>query len=82
MFVRENLAGRYFVGLGLDSVVPDETTLCRFRSRIVKKGRRQALDGLFSRIIQQAQKLGIEMGKVQILDSVHTESKANPEKEI
>ena len=81
IFVSENLAGRYFAGLSLDAAVPDETTLCRFRSRIVKRGRQQALESLFARIIEQAQKLGIEMGKVQILDSVHTESKANPEKE-
>lgn len=81
IFVKENMPARYFVGLGLHQPIPDETTLCRFRGRIVSQKRGDLLNELFGRVINKAEKLGIEIGRVQILDSVHTKSKINPDKE-
>lgn len=80
-YVRENNPARYFLGLGLLDPVPDETTICRFRGRIITKKMGKALSDLFDRVLVHTQKLGIKMGHVQILDSVHTESKINPNKE-
>jgi len=80
-YVRDNNPARYFAGLGFRQDVPDETTLCRFRSRIAQKGRDHLLKELFDRLLQRASKFGIKMGKVQILDSVHTESPIDVNKE-
>lgn len=80
-FVKENLPARFFVGLGLLQKVPDSTTLCRFRGRIIKDGKTDKLSHLFDEILVIAQKSGIEMGKVQVLDSVHTKSKIDKERE-
>ncbi len=81
-YVRENNPARYFTGLGLTQRVPDETTLCRFRNRIIEKNKNQMLETLFNNVLEEAQKKGIEMGKVQIIDSVHTESKINIKREV
>jgi transposase, IS5 family len=80
-YVRDNMPARYFVGLGLHQDVPDETTLCRFRGRIIEKRQEKLLKELFDKVLRRASQLGIEMGKVQIMDSVHTESSINKNKE-
>lgn len=80
-FVKENLPARLFVGLSLMQPVPDETTLCRFRGRIVKDGKSDLLKRLFDDVLAEAQRKGVEMGKVQVLDAVHTESKIDKAKE-
>ena len=80
-FVREANPARYFAGLSLLQPVPDETTICRFRNRIAQKGKDKLLHTFFSEILKYAQKKGIEMGKVQVLDSTHTNSKVNLENE-
>lgn len=80
-FVRESNPARLFVGLGLLQPVPDETTLCRFRRRIVKSGKSKWLAELFNEVLLVAQRRGIELGRVQILDAVHTESNVDKGKE-
>jgi transposase, IS5 family len=80
-YVRDNNPARYFVGLGLHQDVPDETTLCRFRGRIIEKRQEKLLKELFDKVLRRASQLGIEMGTVQIMDSVHTESSINKNKE-
>lgn len=80
-FVKENIPARLFVGLSLLQPVPDATTLCRFRGRIVKDGKSDLLKQLFDEVLALAQRKGIEMGKVQVLDAVHTESKIDKSKE-
>lgn len=80
-FVAENLPARYFIGMSLLQPVPDETTLCRFRNRIVARRMDKALQELFKKILHKAHDLGISFGRVQVLDSVHTESRADKAKE-
>jgi len=76
-FVKDSLPARYFVGFGLHQRTPDETTICRFRGRIANKRFEGKLKDFFNEVISFAQNKGIEIGKVQIIDSVHTESKIN-----
>ncbi|MEO6563756.1 MAG: transposase [Nitrosospira sp.] len=45
----------YFCGLGLTDDIPDETTLCRFRNRLITAGR---LDGLLAGVNIQLQDHG------------------------
>jgi transposase, IS5 family len=80
-YVKDNNPGRYFVGLGFRQDVPDETTICRFRGRMAQKGKDYMLMELFDRVLKRAEKFDIKMGKVQVLDSVHTESSINVNKE-
>lgn len=80
-YVRESNPARLFVGLGLLQPVPDETTLCRFRRRVVKSGKSAWLSALFNEVLSVAQRRGIELGRVQILDAVHTQANVDKGKE-
>ncbi len=51
--VKDRLSWRRFVGLGLQDAVPDETTLVRFRQRLVEHGLHEKLLGLVNRQIEQ-----------------------------
>ena len=51
--VRDRLSWRRFVGLGLHDPVPDETTLVRFRQRLVEHGLHEKLLPLVNRQLEQ-----------------------------
>jgi IS5 family transposase len=51
--VSDRLSWRRFVGLGLQDKVPDETTLVRFRQRLVEHGLQKKLLGLVNRQLEQ-----------------------------
>jgi transposase, IS5 family len=51
--VGDRLSWRRFVGLGLQDPVPDETTLVRFRQRLVEYGLHEKLLGLVNRQLEQ-----------------------------
>jgi IS5 family transposase len=51
--VKDRLSWRRFVGLGLQEAVPDETTLVRFRQRLVQYGQQEKLLGLVNRQLEQ-----------------------------
>ena len=51
--VKDRLSWRRFVGLGLQDAVPDETTLVRFRQRLVQYGQKEKLLGLVNRQLEQ-----------------------------
>jgi IS5 family transposase len=52
-WVADRLSWRRFVGLGLQDKVPDETTLVRFRQRLVEHGLHEKLLGLVNRQLEQ-----------------------------
>lgn len=60
-----NIIYRYFVGLGLTEEVPHWTDLGKFRDRIGEA----AFEKLFYRILDEAEKLGIEISKKRNADS-------------
>jgi IS5 family transposase len=51
--VSDRLSWRRFVGLGLQDKVPDETTLVRFRQRLVEHGLHEKLLALVNRQLEQ-----------------------------
>jgi IS5 family transposase len=51
--VQDRLSWRRFVGLGLQDKVPDETTLVRFRARLVGHGLQEKLLGLVNRPLEK-----------------------------
>lgn len=64
--VRDRLSWRRFVGLGLQDAVPDETTLVRFRQRLVEHGLQEKLLALVNR---QLQAQGLILKRVTLVDA-------------
>lgn len=69
----------WFTGFGLSSkdfLVPDETTICRFRNKLVK---RKLLDKLLSKVNKQLEKnrLKVSISKGAILDATLIEAAVN-----
>jgi len=71
-FVRYNLAAKYFVGLGVDQVAPDHSTLSVFRERILATRGPKAFDQLHQDIVRIAKEKGITFGPIQIVDATHS----------
>jgi len=79
--VNENLPAKYFVGLGLDQRAPDHSTLSRFRERLTQQGNLEIFEQLLAEVVQIAVKSGIQLGSIQVIDSVHSEANVNPGKD-
>ena len=65
---RVNLAYKYFLGLAVDEEVPDDTTICCFRTRRLGE---EKFRQVFEQIVQQCIDKGLVKGKRQIIDSTH-----------
>lgn len=79
--VNLDLAFKYFVGLGVDEIPPDHSSLTYFKERLLKGGGKTAYDELLREILVQAKEKGIKFGSIQIIDSVHTIADINTDKE-
>ena len=79
--VNENLPAKYFVGLGLDQKAPDHSTLTVFRNRLIKQGDLGVFEVLLAEIVQIALNSGINLGTLQVIDSVHSEANVNTAKD-
>jgi len=75
--MEEALADRFsfrrFVGLSLEDAVPDHTTLCRFRLRLVSEG---LLDKLFAELDRQLEQAGVILKRGTMLDATLIETAA------
>jgi IS5 family transposase len=94
-FCRFNVLGRVFLDISWNDPVPDHSTLSLFRSRIeatpsdkkseTKKERDARIERqyreLFNDVLVQAAQLGIQWGKIQAVDAVHTVANVNNEKD-
>lgn len=69
--VNDSLAFRHFCGLGFSDAIPDETTLVRFRMRLIKKGLHTELLNLVNRSLD---KHGVGVRKVTLVDASIIES--------
>jgi IS5 family transposase len=67
-----HLAIKEFVGLAVDEVAPDHSTLSAFNERIRAAGGWSQFQRINDSVLRQAQAAGIELGKIQVVDSVHT----------
>jgi len=79
--VNFHLVVKWFVELAVDEAAPDHSSLSVFKNRYLKPGKSEHLIACFDQVIQQARAQGVEMGDLQILDSVHTQADVNPEKD-
>lgn len=71
---RYDLRVRFFLGLNPDDPVPDATTLCLFRKRLLQAGReRQVFDAL----VEKARELGfLKGGYEELTDTTHMKTAA------
>lgn len=79
--VNFNILAKYFVGLGVDELPPDHSTLTVFKERLLKAQGPKAWEDLFNKIIIFAKRKGIVFGKLQIIDSTHTTANVNLKKD-
>ena len=69
-----NLAVKEFVGLAVDELAPDHSTLSEFNRRIREAQGWQSFEAIGDSVLRQAQAAGIRLGKIQVVDSVHTQA--------
>lgn len=78
-WVRYYLPAKEFVGLAANEKGPDHSTLSLFRRRMLQAGVWSAFEAACAEILRQALEAGIQLGKVQVVDSVHTEADVDRE---
>lgn len=69
----DRLSFRRFIGLSLEDAVPDHTTLCRFRNRLVAEG---LLEKLFAELDRQLEQAGVMLKRGTMLDATLIETSA------
>lgn len=79
--VRHNLLAKYFVGLGVDQLPPDHSTLTVFKGRLGKIKGQSVWERLLNRVLKQAGQKGIVFGSIQVIDSTHTTANVNQGKD-
>ena len=80
-FVRYFIPAKYFVGLGVDELPPDHSTLTVFKERLLKHSGQKAVEAIFNEIIRQAKSKGVQFGDIQAIDSTHSWADVNPDKD-
>ena len=79
--VNFHLVIKWFVGLAVDEAPPEHSSLTVFKNRYLEPGQGERLLACFDGLIRQALAQGVEMGDLQILDSVHTQADVNTDKD-
>jgi IS5 family transposase len=77
----DSLAMKFFLDLAVDARAPDHSTLTVFKNRIIAQGNWESVQTIFDGTIRQAVDHGLELGCIQICDSVHTEANVNNQKD-
>jgi len=76
-----HLAVKWFLGLAVDEPAPDHSTLTKFKDRLICFGEWDRLESIFDSLVGQAIEQGVDMGDIQIMDSVHTQANVNNNKD-
>lgn len=79
--VRDSLSLRHFLGLAVDAPVPDATTLVVFRQRLLERAGERGLQAIFAEVLRQARARGLRLGRIQVVDSVHSWADVHVEKD-
>jgi IS5 family transposase len=74
LLCRRDIVVRSFLGVSLMDPIPDHSTLSLFRKRLEEHSGSDAFSAVFDQIIGQARDLGVVLGSIQLVDSVHTEA--------
>ena len=73
--LNDRVSFRRFVGLPLDAPMPDHTTLCRFRNRLIAAG---LMDKLFAEFNRQLEANGLILKRGTMVDATLVEAAARP----
>jgi len=76
-----HLVVKWFLGLAVTAPAPDHSSLTKFKARLLAHAQGKALEELFDDLLRQAQARGVQLGELQVVDSVHTQAKVNALKE-
>jgi IS5 family transposase len=76
-----DLMVKAFLGLAVDEAAPDHSTLTVFKNRLLAGEGWGKLVEVFDSIIVRAREKGVQMGELQVLDSVHTRADVNSAKD-
>ena len=68
---------KWFLGLAVDAAPPDHSTLTAFKERTLNKKGRETLQKVFDGMLKEARDHGLQLGTIQVLDSVHTQANVN-----
>jgi len=68
---------KWFMELAADEAPPDHSTLTAFKERILNNQGTEALNDILEGMLKEALAQGIQMGTIQVLDSVHTQANVN-----
>jgi len=79
--VNYHLPMKYFVGLAVNERAPDHSTLTAFKRRVRANGHAFAFEEMLRQIVVIAEEVGVQFGRIQVLDSVHTVADVNPQKD-
>jgi len=66
------LPAKEFIGLAVNESAPDHSTLCAFKRRMEQAGCWERFEMASDEILGQAMAAGVNMGTIQLVDSVHT----------
>jgi IS5 family transposase len=73
----DSLSVKCFLGLAADERAPDHSTLSLFKARLLKGEGTRAYEALVEEVVGLAQEKGIVLGRVQVVDSVHSIANVN-----
>ena len=76
-----HLLVKWFLGLAIDESPPEHSSLSVFKKRFQRSDKWHMLQGAFDDMIAQAQAHGLQLGELQVLDSVHTQADVNRDKD-
>jgi transposase len=68
---------KWFMELAIDEAPPDHSTLTAFKERILNNQSSEALNNILEGMLKEALGHGIQLGTIQVLDSVHTQANVN-----
>ena len=77
----DSLSIKCFLGLGADQTAPDHATLTLFKNRLLERKGGKVFEELFKGVLRIARERGISLGRIQVVDSVHTIGDVNVEKD-
>lgn len=80
-YVNDSISMKAFLGLAIERQAPDHSSMTIFKERIIKKGKLEIMKELFVEIIEAAQAKGVKLGSIQVIDSTHTSSNVNLDKD-
>ena len=78
--VQDNVAYRWFCGLGLTEKVPDHATISANRQRRFRNN--NIAEQIFNEILRQATEKGLIGGRILYTDSTHVKARANKHKKV